>query len=174
MPGTQKGLEKSQPVFLFSQHHLVSFIIFPPAPNASILCNTSPVHFDISDINFGYLVGLKLNLASGVRCDGRNCQIFNACGSPSGLYMIQLEWSWVGHCGCGFSHVLTSLRTFLKCIRFKDITSHPQYSICQHLPGAALWSQGNQESSSNPSQSLHNKHLYFLPAPVIILDKQLT
>ena len=77
-----------------------------------------------------------------------------------------------GHNGCGFRHVSASLRTWI----FWTVSNSRippailKRVICYQLLAATLWSWGLPLSLCD--QSLFNKHPYFLPAPILVLDKQ--
>ena len=80
--------------------------------------------------------------------------------------MIQTSKTETGdHCKCDFRHIPLSLRQ-----KFSELYQ------TQTLPTVlkTLWSQGlpyNNAIFSNGNQYLLNKYTYFLPAPILILDK---
>lgn len=80
-----------------------------------------------------------------------------------------------GHGGSGLRHVPEPLRTehSLNCTRSKDTTSCIQNNTYQVQLYVLKVSPYNYETISDPNHSLPNNHPYFLPAPIIILDKQL-
>ena len=93
--------------------------------------------------------------------------------------IMKLSWS-----GIRKMTVTEYLVSFCSCtnenLNFPWNLSNPSTSpgILEHLSAATLWSQGppfpcNYVNISDPNQSLLNKQPCFLPASIIILDKQL-
>ena len=61
----------------------------------------------------------------------------------------------------------------LNYTRSKDTTSYIPNNTCQLQPYGLKVSPCNYATILDSKQSLVNKHPYFLPAPIVILDKPL-
>ena len=82
-----------------------------------------------------------------------------------------------GHCGYGFRHISASLRTWTLWPVSNSRSTPPMFSK-QYLLAAASYNLVVSKSPSlynyvitlNPNKYLLNKHPYFLPAPILIVD----
>ena len=77
-----------------------------------------------------------------------------------------------GQWGPGLREVSAPLRTwtFFEHARLKNTTSCIQNNTCQLQPYGLKFSPCNYATIWDPHLSSLNKHPYFLPAPIIILD----
>ena len=82
-------------------------------------------------------------------------------------------WRLFQSCSC-----IKESFTFLNYLKLNNITSHLQNTLFYHLPAATLCSlskayQCNYSNISDPNQSSLKKGPYFLPVPILTLDRQL-
>ena len=80
-----------------------------------------------------------------------------------------------GYCGCGFRHIPASLRTWIFWIvsdsRIAPVVLKTIPTSCFQLqPYGLKVSPCNYINILDLNQFLFNKHPYFLPAPILILD----
>ena len=102
----------------------------------------------------------------------------NAFKNQNGVTVVQaFKTELGGHCGCGFTYIPASLTTWIfwtvsNSKTPPDVFKTISASSCQLQPYGLKVSPYNYVMILDPNQSLLNKHPYFLPAPILILDKQ--